>query len=289
MGTSLQGMDDMEHVSARLSTRGFSSQHLRKAWRDFFVAWTQFSVWQALAYHDIKLRYRRSVLGPLWVTISMGVTIGAMGVIYAQLFHMAIAQYLPFLTAGMIAWVLISGLINDLSDALIANEALIKQIKLPFYLYLHRVIWRNGIVLVHNLVIFALVLMVFPRGFSHWSALTFIIPNLMLVYLNALGLGMILALASARYRDFPMIIKNMLQVLFFVTPIMWQPAGLSKAVQLICYLNPLYSFVELIRQPLLGQSTPLHVYVSAWGITFFCLFLGGALFARFRHRIVYWL
>src|SRR3981081_4775685 len=74
------------------------------AWRDLADGFTRVWMWSALAVQDIKLRYRGSMLGPFWLTISTLVMVVAMGVIYAQLFGMEIRTYLAFLTLWLVEW-----------------------------------------------------------------------------------------------------------------------------------------------------------------------------------------
>src|SRR3989338_10219065 len=96
-------------------------------------------VWYMLAYQDIKLRYRRSVLGPFWLTISMAITVYSMGYLYSYLFHMDMYHYFPYLTAGMLGWSLLSTTLTDLIEAFSSPEGMLKQIKLPYSIYVHRV------------------------------------------------------------------------------------------------------------------------------------------------------
>src|SRR3989338_10164686 len=86
------------------------------AWDDFKESLQHWRIWLMLAYQDIKLRYRRSVLGPFWITISMAVTVYSMGFLYSHLFHIELSQYYPFVVASMLAWSLISSVIIEMTD-----------------------------------------------------------------------------------------------------------------------------------------------------------------------------
>lgn len=121
----------------------FQPNQKKLAWEDFTEGCKKWQTWLLLAYQDIKLRYRRSVLGPFWITISMAITVYSMGFLYAHLFHTAMEQYYPFLVAGMLTWAMISTSVSDLTDTFISSDGLIKQIKLPYTLYIHRVIARK--------------------------------------------------------------------------------------------------------------------------------------------------
>lgn len=119
-------------------------------------------LWGLLAWQDIKQRYRRSSLGPFWLTISMGVMIGTLGVLYGKLFKMAIQEYLPFLCLGLLTWTFISTSILEGCTVFIASESVIKQIKLPLSSHVYRLVWRNLIILGHNFKEYSLFLNAIP-------------------------------------------------------------------------------------------------------------------------------
>ena len=84
-----------------------------KAWQDLIGGIRKTWLWTALALQDIRLRYRGSVLGPFWLTVSTAITVGAMGFLYAKLFGADPAVYVPYLTVGLVAWQFVSFLINE--------------------------------------------------------------------------------------------------------------------------------------------------------------------------------
>ena len=151
-----------------------------KAWR----------VWTTLGWLDIKQRYRRSVLGPLWITLSMSVMVYSLGLIYGSLFNMDLKKYFPFLSAGMIIWTFISSTILETVDAFVEAGSHIKQIKLPFSVYIIRIIYRNLIVFFHNLVVFFPIAIYFQISFKLIPfTLTLLLSGAILFFL-----GMILAI-----------------------------------------------------------------------------------------------
>lgn len=113
------------------------------AWQDCLASLRNWRVWFMLAYQDIKLRYRRSILGPFWITLSMAITVYTMAFLYSHLFHIELNQYFPYLASGMLVWSLIASILNELVDTYTLAEHTLKQIKLPYLLYVHRVVMRN--------------------------------------------------------------------------------------------------------------------------------------------------
>src|SRR5688572_3738679 len=130
-------------------------------------------VWFTLGWQDIRQKFRRSILGPFWLTLSTGIMLGALGFIYATIFRMELKEYFPFLAAGVAPWSLISGLILEGCQTFIASELMIRQIRLPSTSHACRVAWRNFIVLLHNLVIIVVVLLIFDKLSGVEAALLF--------------------------------------------------------------------------------------------------------------------
>jgi lipopolysaccharide transport system permease protein len=259
------------------------------AWKDIqdgFFAWR---IWLMLAYQDIKLRYRRSILGPFWITLSMAITVYSMGFLYAHLFKTAMGQYYPFLVAGMLSWSLIATSITDLTDTFVTSDGMIKQIKLPYSLYIHRVTTRNMIIFFHNSLVMVPIYFIFHQSATVNLNTLLFLPNLLLIYVNIISFGLILAMIGARYRDISQIIKSLVQVAFFVTPIMWNPTVLPSNYQKLMVLNPFYILVQLIRQPLIGEANPLLIYGIAFLLTFIGISICAVMFSRYRSRIIYWL
>jgi ABC-type polysaccharide/polyol phosphate export permease len=243
-------------------------------------------LWILLGWQDIRQRYRRSVLGPFWLTLSMGILVGTLGVLYGVLFGLAIDDYLPFLALGFLAWWLISGVVTDGCMAFIDSEHLIKQVKLPFSMFVYRVVWRNLTIFAHNFVVYLVVAVAF--GIWPGAAGLLLLPGLVLIAANAIWIGLLLGMVCARFRDVPQIVTSLLQVAFFLTPIIWMPQLLGDRIAFV-HANPFFHFVELVRAPLLGQvPVPL-----TWAVTVSVTAVGWLVtllvFRRFRNRIPYWL
>jgi len=257
------------------------------ACNDLVEGMTKSWMWSAMAMQDIKMRYRGSLLGPFWLTVSMITMIAAMGLIYAGMFHMELTSYLPFLTVGLVIWSFLSTVIIEGCQTFLSAQNIITQVRLPFSIHAWRNVCRNLIVLAHNMVIVPFVLILFGVHIG-WSVIA-IIPALVILTINGIWISIFLGMISARYRDVPQIVVNFVQVIFFVTPIFWPPEALGAWMHAMPLLNPLFAAVDVVRAPLLG-GTPLEyswtvllaVTVLGSGATFF-------FFAKLRPRIAYWL
>jgi ABC-type polysaccharide/polyol phosphate export permease len=256
------------------------------AWRDLAAGFSKVWIWWALAWQDIRLRYRGSMLGPFWLTISTLVMVGAMGVIYSQLFRMDISTYLPFLALGLITWQLLSVNMTEGCDVFMREAAVIQQVPMPFSIQAYRSVCRNFIVFAHNLVIVPIGLVVFAIPLD-WYVIA-IIPGFVLLALNGLWISILLGLVSTRFRDVPPIVSSVLQILFFLTPIIWPPEMLGR-YQAIATYNPLFAAVDVVRAPLLGVPTAETSWIILLIMTALGCGLTFAIFARFRSRIAYWI
>ncbi|MDT0550691.1 ABC transporter permease, partial [Streptomyces sp. DSM 41529] len=130
------------------------SKTMTRAVRDLTEGFSKRELWLHLGWQDIKQRYRRSVLGPFWITIATGTTAVAMGLLYSKLFKLPLEEHLPYVTLGLIIWNLINASILEGADVFIAKEGLIKQLPTPLSVHVYRLVWRQLILFGHNIVIF---------------------------------------------------------------------------------------------------------------------------------------
>lgn len=243
-------------------------------------------LWPMLAWQEIKQRYRRSVLGPFWLTISTALFIAGMGPLYGVLLGQPLSQYMHFLAVGFVVWIFISGLITDGCQAFIAAEGYIKQTKLPLTVHALRVVWRNVLILAHNFIIVVLVSAYFMPSWN-WGLLT-VPAGVFVIAVNGLWLVLLLGLLSARFRDVPQIVTSLVQLLFFVTPIFWRPEMLT-AGKWVTDWNPVFHLIELVRAPILGNPVPAGSWLFIMVMTASGWVVAIAFFARFRARIAYWM
>jgi ABC-type polysaccharide/polyol phosphate export permease len=243
-------------------------------------------LWLLLGWADIRLRYRRSVLGPFWITISMAVLIIVLGFVYSQIFHTDIHTYLPFLALGFIVWGFISSSANEACGAFGDSEAIIKQVGIPFSVFVFRVVWRNFLVVLHTIILVVPIWLIFKITPTAVSLLA--IPGMALVFLNQCWLGICLAVLSTRYRDIPPIVATVLQITVFATPIMWPVSALGEK-HFIADINPFYHLIEIVRGPLSGELPPSLSWKVAITADVLGFILATWMLQRARRTIVYWL
>jgi len=257
------------------------------AWDDSIEGFKSRRIWILLAWHEIKLRYRRSTLGPFWITLSMAITIYTMGVLYGHLFKMDLAVYYPFLATGLLGWNLISLIVNDGTMTFVTADHFIKQMKQPYSFFIFQTVTRNFIIFFHNILVLVPLVFFFYLKIN-WNTL-FIFVSLLILWINAVSYSMVLALLGTRFRDIPLLVTSLIQVVFFLTPIMWSPSSLPEPYHFVIDYNPFAQFMELFRSPLLGLLPSAYALITTLSLTFLGLFSAFIIFSCYRARIAYWL
>jgi ABC-type polysaccharide/polyol phosphate export permease len=257
------------------------------AWADLVAAVEGWEFWGTLGWNDINQRYRRSVIGPFWLTITQGIMVGSIGVLYSFLFRIPIGEYLPYLTLGLLLWGFISNLVSEGCTVFTYNEIFLKQLSPPKSSFVMRLIWRNLLMLAHHMVLYIPIVLFFGVPLK-WTALWAIV-GMALICVTGYWVALFLGMICARFRDIPPLVNSLLQVALFVSPIMWKKEGMGKAVETLAALNPLYYYLELVRAPLLGQPINYQVWLVASFFTAAGFLFTMACFARYRARITYWL
>ncbi|MFZ4481132.1 MAG: ABC transporter permease [Rhodoferax sp.] len=254
---------------------------------DVLGSFTSWRLWVSLGWNDIAKQYRRSFIGPVWIALNTAIFIIGFGYIGAQLFKTDLEDYLPYFCAGQVIFTLLSSLLSEGCSTFVAADTFIKQAACSKTLFVSRVVFRNLLMFLHNAVVVFGVLLWFGKFQDiRWGEFLLALP---VTFLAGWLVVAIVGVIATRFRDVPMIITSLLQLLFFVTPVMWRPAQLTARAQVIIDYNPFAVFLGLVRAPLLGQSVPWEVWraalliIAALGVAFVGIYL------KSRKKIVYWL
>ena len=237
---------------------------------------------------DLRQRYRRSFIGPFWLTINMSVMIASIGLVFGQIFHAPMKEYLPFLSTGMILWGFITTVLTEGCMGFIAAEAMIKQLSLPMMFHMLRLMCRNIFILGHQICIFPLVCLVLGAPFMMMPLITLI--GLLLLVGNLLWMALVLGVICTRFRDLPQIINNFLQVIFYLTPIVWMPSLVPERMTFYCLdSNPFYHLIEIVRAPLLGTMPTATNFAAVLLMLMVGWLAAMFIYTRYRRMIVYWI
>lgn len=262
--------------------------HLSSVVSDIFLTLKDYSLVGMLGWLDVRHRYKRSAVGPFWLTASMGIMIATMGIIFSKIFHIPLKEFLPFLSVGIILWGFISTTVTESCASFALSSALVKQLSVPLFLYVARVLWRNTLILAHNIAIFPVVLLCVGKMPS-WTVFLSI-PGFLLFVINMAWISLILGILCARYRDLTQLINSSMQIIFYATPIMWMPDKLSQRMgTYLINVNPFYHLISIVRAPLLGELPTMTSWITSAVLAIAGWTIALLVFARCKNRIAYWL
>lgn len=264
-----------------------SSTDWHNAVRDIRDGVSRWEIWYLLGVNDIRARYKRSRFGQFWITLSMAAFVGGIGIVYSFLFQQPVHDYIPYLAVNYIVWTLIQGMIMDSGTVFTQATTYLTQEALPKSTFVMRLIVRNLIAFAHNIVIIPLVFLIF--GVVPSPTILLAIPGLVLLLIAGFLASVWCGVLCTRFRDLPQIIQNVMQIAFFLTPIMWQADRMTGHRAILVDANPFASFLKLVGAPIRGEVPEAAVYWMALGWTALLFLVTAPLFARFRSRIVYWL
>jgi ABC-type polysaccharide/polyol phosphate export permease len=260
---------------------------VQMALRDLRASGERIDLAWSLAWHDVVSRYRGSILGPLWITLSMAVMVLGIGVLWGGLFHEPIHSFIPFVAVGIVFFGVVTTTINEGCATFVQAAGMLSQTSLPMFTFVWRTVLRNLINLGHHIAIVAAVLVYggLWRNANYPAALL----GLAFMLANVAWISMLVAVISARFRDIPQAVASITQAAAIMTPVFWRPDRIPAQYYWILDFNPFYHLLEAIRAPLLGQPVPAHSYGAlaamaavGWALTF-------GVFARTRRRIVHYL
>ena len=246
-----------------------------------------FNTWFMLGWYDIKQRYRRSMIGPFWITFSTGVMVGGIGLMFSIIFKAPIEEFLPYFAAGQVVWLFISTQINESCSTFVQYQSIIKQMSCPLTVHVLRKLWNNLILFGHNFLIIIAVVLLYGRGIS-WEIL-YAFPAFFLILLLLFLLSVILSIVCTRFRDITQVVAVFMQLIYFFTPILWMKKVLPERYAWVSDFNPFYHMIEIVRAPLLGAAPApmLWVYLLAYVAVAAAVAL--CFLKLFRHRVSYWL
>ena len=251
------------------------------------AAW---DLWSRLGWLEVKRRYRRTVIGPCWSAISMGMFVLALGSLGAGLWEKGINEYMPFLAAGFVGWLLIAAIATESCSLFLGGSGTVGEVRFNYSVLVYALIWRNLIVLLHNFSVYLIfVLVLLPSMLKPVAAMA--IPGLLIVVVNGIWVALLLGMFALRFRDVQQLVSSVVNIVMFITPIFWFPdllprAGMKRLV--FVDFNPLFHLIDVVRAPLLGRLPAPESYIATflmavvgWAVTF-------VVFRHFRKRLAYW-
>lgn len=242
-------------------------------------------IWMRVARQDIGLRYKRSLIGPFWISLSLAAMVVGMALLYSQIFHTEFKGYLTHLAVSLLCWNYISVVINE-SCGVLADEGLLRALPVSITGLSGRMMMRNAIIFFHNLLTVVVMLLLFQAPF-HLTALN-AVWGIAVYAAFAVILGTILGPICLRFRDLAQVIANIVQIVFFLTPIVWQADQIGGRVAFVT-MNPIYHLLEVVRAPILGQAVHSETWIFIGVMLTVGLCLSLITLSMTRRRVYMWM
>lgn len=212
-----------------------------------------------MAWADTKARYKKSILGPFWITGGNAIAILGLSIVWANLLNEDINTFIPSLTIGLVIWQLLAGTINDAPSTFTRQSNLLRSIPIPHWFFVIRALSKQVINFLHNLVIVAVVLWYFDIPLEIQALLS--ILGAFLVLANLFWITYLLGVLGARFQDIEHLVTALLPLLFFVSPVIFRPDRLPVDLNII-WMNPLSYFIEVVRSPLISDTPNFESFIT---------------------------
>lgn len=260
---------------------------LAEAIKDIIEGFGYWRVWMHLGMNDIRMRYKRSIIGQNWQTLSTAVFLVAILLIYSHLLKVDVSTFGVHLVCSYSCWLLISSMINESCNTFIGSEGRMRNYNFPLTVGVYQMIARDTVVFLHSLVLVIPTFLLLGHPFS-WS-IVLIVPVVLVYALNGVWIGIVLGVLCARFRDVPQAVGSAVQILFILTPVMYPIESVGGAQQTFVNANPFTQFLLLGRNVLMGKAVPEHSIIVVACVTIVGLALGVVVLALTRRKIIYWL
>jgi lipopolysaccharide transport system permease protein len=291
--TSIRSMSFFEIISHRSNTMDRAGVFWGSVTRagisgiaELFEGALHWRVWHLLGVQQVRQRYVRSRLGQFWLLLSTALMIGAMSAVWSLLYNQNLRELMPSIGTGIIIWNYFSQVLIDCTTIFVDHGNFYRNQKMNFSVSIYAVMYKNTIMLVHNMIIVVALIIIF-RVPINWYDLQ-LIPGLLLTWITMLWFGFLIAMLCVRYRDVIQLINNWLMVLFFISPVLWKRDFIPSEYRFLADYNPLAQFLELLRNPMLGMPVESYTWITTSVIAFGGAVLAVPIIGRYRRRVIFW-
>ena len=246
----------------------------------------RYRVWHVMGMEDLRLRYRRTAFGVLWLTATFSLFIAAKSVVFSGIMPVPFVEYTLYMATSFLIWGFLSTTMVDACTVWINSESWLRGVNVPKSIFVFQVIWRNLITASFSAIAVAAIFLLLRQPLG-WYALASI-PGLGIVLLNAGWVSLLFGVLATRYRDVVHLIRTFMGIMFFVTPILWIPETMGPRFEMFALYNPFAHFIAIVRDPLVYGTSDLISWVVCGSITVVGWLAAFFVFARYRNRLVFW-
>lgn len=243
---------------------------------------------QLIVSRDLKVRYKRSILGIAWTLLAPLMSMLVLWAVFTQALKVSIPYYATYLLSGIIVWNLFLQSSQAGAQSIMASVGLLKKVRLPRSLFPLTTVVNNGVNFTFAFGAL-LIVMIVSRTPFHFTIL--LVPVAMIpAFLFCMGWAMMVSALAVFFRDLQYILEIALGALFYLTPILYEPAALPEKVRWIVSLNPIAKFIFLFRQVVyIGELPEVQTYLVALATGLVMFLIGWVIFQRLQKRFIYWL
>lgn len=236
---------------------------------------------------EIRRRYARSRIGQFWLTISMGIMVAALGLVWSTLWHLPVADLVPFVAVSLIVWTMITGTLGEAATVFPSNGAIFLNQGMSFSTAIYALVYRHLLIFLHNVPIIVITILVFsvPAGRVALVALL----GFASLLLGLVWTSYLVAIACVRFRDLTQVVQNGLMVMFFITPVLWKPDQIPPGQHYLLSLNPFAAMLAVVREPLLGQLPTLYDWIASTAFSLGGFVVALPIIGYCQRRIIYWI
>jgi lipopolysaccharide transport system permease protein len=257
----------------------------------FTRIWSLRYFWFSLVRNDLNNRYKRSFFGIGWSLLRPLAMTCILCVVFGKLFHVALEDYAPFLLIGLTTWQFFSETLLQGCFSFTAGAAYIRQQQVPLAIFPLRTVLGSGF---HGLValVMSIAVAAFFKGFPDPLALLNLLPAVVYLFLLGWALAILGGVMYTHFPDTNNIIEITLQILYYLTPVMYNPASLESRgrLKLLVEWNPLTSILALVRTPILEGTPPAlhHIEIS---LVFLVVVAAAAAFLmrKMERTLIFWI
>jgi ABC-type polysaccharide/polyol phosphate export permease len=244
-------------------------------------------VWY-LVVRDLKVRYRRSMIGFLWTMLQPLLTMAVLTVVFSAVFRFEIRNFPVYALSGILFWNFFSQSIVTAMNSLRANAGLLVRLPLPKVVFPVAAVASGLVNLLLALVpLFAILV---ASGYSLQPALLFLPVSILLVAAFTLGAGLLLSPLAAFFSDVVELVGVLMMLAFYLTPVFYPKEIIPADYLWLVRFNPLRSLLEVFRDPIyFGKIPPLSHLAVTLGVTALLLVIGVIAFRRSSDRIAFYL
>ena len=236
---------------------------------------------------EIRRRYARSRIGQFWLTISTGIVVATLGLVWSALWKVPIADLLPFVAISLTVWTMISGTLGDATTVFISTGPIFLNQGTSFSTAIYSLVYRHLLIFLHNLPIIAIAILLFPVPVGLICLIA--LPGFGLIVLALIWMSYLVAVACVRFRDLTQVVQNGLMVAFFITPVLWKPDQIPADKYYLLSLNPFAALLAVVREPLLGQLPTVDDWTVATVFSIGGFVVALPLIGYCQRRVIYWI